>query len=81
MQFGILILQLGPCIFKLRLNKTNEMHIQSKVDRIFRISMLLLHVSALYERHLQGALWTLMKLCAYYVINAKIEINTHRENI
>jgi hypothetical protein len=49
------ILQIGPCIFKLRRNKTNEMHIQSKVNNIFRISILLLHVSALYERHLRGA--------------------------
>jgi hypothetical protein len=31
------------------------MHIQGKVNHIFRISMFLLHVSALYERHLQGA--------------------------
>jgi hypothetical protein len=38
------------------------MHIQSNVNHIFRISMLLLHVSALYERHLQGAQRILMKL-------------------
>jgi hypothetical protein len=31
------------------------MHIQSELNCIFRISMLFLHVSALYERHLQGA--------------------------
>jgi hypothetical protein len=48
-------------------NKTNEMHIQSKVNHIYRISMLL-HVSALYERHLQGAQRILMKLCVCYVI-------------
>jgi hypothetical protein len=30
------------------------MHIQNKINHIFGISMLLLHVSALYERHLQG---------------------------
>jgi hypothetical protein len=34
---------------ELRQNKTNEMDIQSKVNHIFRISMLLLHVSALLE--------------------------------
>jgi hypothetical protein len=39
------------------------MHIQSKVNCISRISMLLLHVSALCERHLQGAQRILMKLC------------------
>jgi hypothetical protein len=50
------------------------MHIQSKVNHIFRISMLLLHVSALCERHLQGAQRILMKLCVCYVISAKIEI-------
>jgi hypothetical protein len=62
------------------------MHIQSKVNHrvitqlqliniiiiIFRILMLLLHVSALYERHLQGAQRILMKLCVCYVISAKI---------
>jgi hypothetical protein len=55
-------------------NKTNEMHIRIKVNYIFKISMLLLHVSALYERHLQAAQRILMKLCACYVISAKIEI-------
>jgi hypothetical protein len=50
------------------------MHIKSKLNYIFRISMLLLHVSALYERHLQGAQKTLMKLCVCYVISAKSEI-------
>jgi hypothetical protein len=65
------ILQLGPRIFKLRRNKTNEMHIQSKVNNIFRISMLVLHVSALYERHLQGPQRILMKLCVCYVISAE----------
>jgi hypothetical protein len=30
--------------------KINEMHIQGKVNHMVRISMLLLHVSALYER-------------------------------
>jgi hypothetical protein len=55
-----------------RRNITNEMHIQSKVNRIFRISMLLLHVSALYERHLQGVQRILMKLCICYFISAKI---------
>jgi hypothetical protein len=64
------ILQLGPWIFKLRRNKTNEMHIQSKVNHISRISMLLLHVSVLYERHLEGAQRILMKLCLCYVISA-----------
>jgi hypothetical protein len=48
------------------------MHIQNKVNRIFRISMLLLHVSALYERHLQGAQRILMKLCICYVISAEL---------
>jgi hypothetical protein len=66
------ILQLGPCIFKLRRNKSNEMHIQSKVNHIFRISMLFLHVSALYERHIQGAQRILMKLCVCYVISAEL---------
>jgi hypothetical protein len=61
-------------LVKCRRNKTNEMHIQSKVNHIFRISMLLLRVSALYERHLQGAQGILMKLCACYVVSAKIEI-------
>jgi hypothetical protein len=51
------------------------MHIQSKASHIFRISMLLLHVSALYERYLQGAQRILIKLCICYVISAKIEIN------
>jgi hypothetical protein len=53
------------------------MHIQSKVNRIFRISMLLLHVSVLYERHLQGAQRILMKLCVCYIINA--DLNEGRE--
>jgi hypothetical protein len=53
-------------------NKTNEMHIQSKVNNIFRISMLLLHVLVLYERHLQGAQRILMKLCACYVKSAEL---------
>jgi hypothetical protein len=48
------------------------MHIQSKVSHIFRISMLLLRVSALYERHLQGAQRILMKLCVCYVIIAEL---------
>jgi hypothetical protein len=51
--------------------KTKEMHIQSKVNHIFRISMLLLHVSALYERHLQEVQRILMKLCVCYVISAE----------
>jgi hypothetical protein len=50
------------------------MHIQSKVNHIFRISVLLLNGSALYERHLQGAPRLLMKICIWYVISAKIEI-------
>jgi hypothetical protein len=50
------------------------MHIQSTIIHIFRISVLLLHVSALYERHLQGAQSILMKLCVCYVISAEIEI-------
>jgi hypothetical protein len=66
-RFCICFLQLGPRIFKLQRNKTNEMHIQRKVNHIFRISMLLLHVSALYERHLQGAQRILMKLCVFYL--------------
>jgi hypothetical protein len=37
------------------------MHIESKVTHIFRISIMLLHVSALHERHLQGAKRILMK--------------------
>jgi hypothetical protein len=57
-----------------RRNITNEMHIQSKANHIFRISMLFLHVSALYERHFQGAQRILTKLCVWYVISAKIEI-------
>jgi hypothetical protein len=48
------------------------MRIQSKVNHIFRISMLLLHVSALYERHLQGAQRILMKLCVCYIISAEL---------
>jgi hypothetical protein len=49
------------------------MHIQSKVNHIFRISMLLLHVSALYERHLQQGVQTiLMKLRVCYVISAEL---------
>jgi hypothetical protein len=42
-----------------------------KVNRIFRISILLLHVSALQERHLQGAQRILIKLCVCYVISAE----------
>jgi hypothetical protein len=45
-----------------------------KVHHIFRISVLLLHVSVLQERHLQGAERLLMKLCVCYVISANIEI-------
>jgi hypothetical protein len=41
------------------------------VNHIFRISMLLLHVSALQERHLQEAQRILMKLCVCYVISAE----------
>jgi hypothetical protein len=48
------------------------MHIQSKVNHIFRISMLLLHVSALYEGHLRGAQRILIKLCVCYVISAEL---------
>jgi hypothetical protein len=48
------------------------MHIQSELNHIFRISMLLLHVSALYERHLQGAQRTLMKLCVRYFRSAEL---------
>jgi hypothetical protein len=48
------------------------MHIQSKVNYICRISMLLLHVSALHERHLQEAQRILMKLCECYVISAEL---------
>jgi hypothetical protein len=53
------------------------MHIQSEVNHIFRISMLLLHVSALYTRHLQKTQRILMKLCVCYVISA--ELNGSRE--
>jgi hypothetical protein len=42
-----------------------------KVNHIFRISILLLHVSALQERHFQGAQKILMKLCVCYVISAE----------
>jgi hypothetical protein len=42
-----------------------------KVNHIFRISILLLHVSALQERHFQGAQSILMKLCVCYVISAE----------
>jgi hypothetical protein len=48
------------------------MHIQSKVSHTFRISMLLLHVSALYERHLQEAQRILTKFCVRYVISAEL---------
>jgi hypothetical protein len=50
------------------------MHIQSKVNHIFRISMLLLHVSVQYESHLQGAQTILMKLCVCYVISAEFSV-------
>jgi hypothetical protein len=43
-----------------------------KVNHIFRISMLLLHVPALQERHLQGAQSILMKLCVCYVVSAEL---------
>jgi hypothetical protein len=39
-----------------------------KVNHIFRISILLPHVSALQKGHLQGAQRILMKLCVCYVI-------------
>jgi hypothetical protein len=42
-----------------------------KVNHIFRISMLLLHVSVLQEHHLQGAQSILMQLCVCYVISAE----------
>jgi hypothetical protein len=48
------------------------MHIQSEVNHIFRILMLLLHVSALYERHLQGAQIILIKLCVRCFISAEL---------
>jgi hypothetical protein len=41
-----------------------------KVNLVFRTSILLLHVSALRERHLHGAQSILMKLCLCYVISA-----------
>jgi hypothetical protein len=41
------------------------------VNLIFRILILLPHVSALQERHLQGAQTILMKLCVCYVISAE----------
>jgi hypothetical protein len=62
----------GINIVKLRRNKTNEMHIQCKINHIFRISMLLLHVSALYDRHLQEAQRILTKLFVCYVISAEL---------
>jgi hypothetical protein len=43
-----------------------------KVNHIFRISVLLLHVSALQERHRQGAQSMLIKLCICYVIKCRI---------
>jgi hypothetical protein len=42
-----------------------------KVNHIFRTSGLLLHVSALQERHIQRAQRILMKLCVCYVISAE----------
>jgi hypothetical protein len=63
--------QFGKASSGPRRNKTNEMHIQCKVNYMFRILVLLLHVSALYERHLQGAQKILMKLCVCYVISAE----------
>jgi hypothetical protein len=39
-----------------------------KVNHTVRISILLLHVSALQERHLQGAQNILTKLCVCYVM-------------
>jgi hypothetical protein len=48
------------------------MHIQSKVNHTFKISMLLLQVSALYERHLQEAQRMLIKFCVRYVISAEL---------
>jgi hypothetical protein len=42
-----------------------------KVNHMFRISILLLHVSALQERHLQGTQRFLMKLCVCYVISSE----------
>jgi hypothetical protein len=48
------------------------MHIQNKVNHIFRISVFLLHVSVLYARHLQGTQRILIKLCVCYVISAEL---------
>jgi hypothetical protein len=48
------------------------MHIKSKENHIFGISVLLLHVSALHERHLQEAQRILIKLCVCYVISAEL---------
>jgi hypothetical protein len=42
-----------------------------KVNHKFRISILLLHVLALQEHHLQGAQNILIKLCGCYVISAE----------
>jgi hypothetical protein len=42
-----------------------------KINHIFRISVLLLHVSALQECHLQGAQMILIKLGVCYVISAE----------
>jgi hypothetical protein len=42
-----------------------------KVNQIFRILILLPHVLALQECHLQGAQSILMKLCVCYVISAE----------
>jgi hypothetical protein len=38
---------------------------------VLRLSILLLHVSALQERHLQGVQSILMKFCVCYVISAE----------
>jgi hypothetical protein len=53
--------------------KTNEMHF-FKVNHIFRIPFLLLHVSALQECRLQGAQRILMKLCVCYVISHAYDV-------
>jgi hypothetical protein len=43
-----------------------------KVNYIFIVSVLLLHVSVLQERHLQGAQMILKKLCVCYVFKCRI---------
>jgi energy-converting hydrogenase Eha subunit A len=64
-----LILQLGLLIFQIMMKERPTKRI-FKANHIFRISILLIHISALHERHLQGAQRILMKLCVCNVISA-----------